>query len=617
MRSIIVAAVFSIWLVPTVQAADSARPGAPHLFPHDVLAYARINDMTELKQTVKEGQFGKLLNDPELKPLAGDLYAGTADLFQQVGERLGVSLDELLSIPEGEVAVGLLAFDADDRQDTTADAPQGDSPAALRERIERRRRRNGRIGMIGIMEAGDRNGLLKRLLDRLSDRLLNQGYAVRDSEAFDTPITAFQSPGVGQPGIEFCQLEGVTIFGVGDGVVEETLARWKGTDKTKSLAQNQDFGAVMGPCVGAEATEPQITFFVNPYAIGERLIKARGGAAALVWPLIEDLGIDKLKGIGGSSFSGGETFDGILHVHVLVQAPRDGLFSVVRPASGDINPPKWVPDDISSYTTLYWDLPNSYKGLGRIVDRFQGEDTLERRVEEPLQREFGIDVQGDLLELLTGRVTLARWYEPPARINSQSQLFGIEVKDAAKAAELLAKLADRFPEQMNRQDEGNVVVYAGRQPPADRFPENLRRPEPRLALLGDQILFTDSSSFLQRAIRAHGGAQPRLTGVPEYDLVAGEVGGKLDGQPPFLFSFSRAQEMLRQFYEMAAAPEMKASLARQAENNPGMARLSEIMNKHDLPPFDVLSKYFAPGGSFAYDSPTGIHYTTFNLRPMP
>lgn len=597
----------------------AARPGAPHLMPHDVLAYARIDDASEMREIFKDSSFGRMLNDPKLKPLASDLYGAGAELFEKLSEQLGVSLDELLSIPDGEVAFALLPFgvssDSQEKASPKAETKTpDDSPEAIRERINQRRRRNAMVGALGILETGDQEPLLKTMLDRLADQLANQNYVNNDREVLGVQITGFRAPSVSQPGIEFCQVDGVTLFGVGEGVVEDALQRWKGKAEGKTLAQNEDFAAVMGPCVGAEDTEPQITFFVNPFGIAERFIKNAGGGAALVWPIVADLGASKIKGIGGSSFTGNDFFEGILHVHVLIESPRDGFFAVLRPKSGDINPPNWIPDDVSSYTAVYWDFPNAYKGLGRILDRFQGEDTLARKVETPFLERTKIDLQKELIDQMTGRVTMARWYEPPAKVNSQTRLVAIEMKDPARTAETLNKLAKAFPNQLEKQYEGSVVVYR-RPARADAIaPEGMRPPQPQLALLGNHVVFCDSTAFLQRAIRADAGAVPRLTGVVEYDLIASEVGGKLDGQPAFLFSFSRAQETLRQFYEMAAAPGAKEDLARAGETNETAAKLSEIMKNHELPPFDALSKYFAPTGAFAYDSPTGIHYTTFTLR---
>jgi hypothetical protein len=33
-----------------------------------------------------------------------------------------------------------------------------------------------------------------------------------------------------------------------------------------------------------------------------------------------------------------------------------------------------------------------------------------------------------------------------------------------------------------------------------------------------------------------------------------------------------------------------------------------------LPPFEVLQRYLAPGGTVVVDDETGLHYTDFSLR---
>lgn len=587
------------------------RPGAPHLFPHDVLAYARVDDMQRLRQAAGESSFAKMLNDPQLKPLAGELYLTVAELFDSVSDQFGITLDELLNIPQGEVAFAVVPFDAAQQDDTVDD---DDSPEAIRQRLQSRRRRSGSIGLIGLLETKENSPLLQNLLDAMADLLRNQGYVTLYNDVAETTITTYRGPDANRPAVEYCQVDGVTVLGVGEGVVAETLRRWKIGPQGTSLAQNDDFGAVLTPCVGAEETRPQLTFFVNPHGIVERVIKSRGGAAALFWPIIEDLGLGKLRGVGGSVFTGGEVFESIFHVHMLIKKPRDGFFAVVRPDSGDIHPPAWVPDDVSSYTTVSWDIANSYAGLGRILERFQGENALQRLAEEPIMRQTDVDLQSEVIDLMTGRVVVMRWYEPPARINSQTLLVGIEVKDGAQAVEVLEKLADAFPSRMVRRDQGSVIVYHGSGPPADRFPEGRRLPDPRVALLDNFILMTDSPQLLERAMRTNVGALPKLERIPDFEIVANEVAGKLDGDPPFLFGFSRAQQLLRQFYEMAEAPNMRQRLRDGGSGNPALGRLSAVLDKHDLPPFDLIAKYFEPSGDFAYDSPSGLHYTTFTLK---
>lgn len=602
----------------STSAADAPRPGAPHLFPDNTLAYARIDDAKQFKEAMSESSIGRMLNDPELRPFVSDVYGAAAELFDQISDQFDVSLDELLKIPQGEVAIAVIPL-GPDPDDEVEEAEQEDetsrdeSPEAIRQRLRQRRRAANAFGFVAVIEAGENTPIAERLLTRLGDRLTQGRYARRDVSYKGAEIARYSPPVTAQADIEFCVRDGAILMGVGEGLVAEMLARWDGDDAGPTLAQNADFAAAMGPCVGAEATQPQVTFFLDPYEFARRVVSGQGGPPALVWPLVEEMGAARFRGVAGSSFFGGEFFESINHIHVLIETPRDGLLSVVRPATGDINPPAWVPSDVMSYTTLYWDLPNTYAGLGRILDRFQGKDSLQRLAEEPLKQRFDVDLQGDVINQLTGRVTIMRWYERPARINSQTQLWGLEVKEAAKAAETLEKLAEAFPGQVEKEQEGSITVYAGRGP-GQNFPPRFRRPTPCVALLGDHVLFSDSRELLKRAIRANAGALPRLKEVPEYDLVAVEVGGMLEGEEPFLFTFMRSEEMLRQFYEMAAAPGAAEFLKRAGETNPAMAKLAKALEDHPLPPYDTLTKYFAPSGGFAYDSPTGIHYTDFSVK---
>ena len=51
-----------------------------------------------------------------------------------------------------------------------------------------------------------------------------------------------------------------------------------------------------------------------------------------------------------------------------------------------------------------------------------------------------------------------------------------------------------------------------------------------------------------------------------------------------------------------------------ADSNPMFQALNAALDKHQLPPFAVLSKYLAPSGGFLVEEETGLHYTTFTLQ---
>ena len=85
--------------------AWAQRPTAPKLFSQKTLAYARVDDTRELKAKLAQTSGGKLSQDPQLKPILGSFYSTFSTLVQGMQDAIGVNLDELLSIPNGELAI--------------------------------------------------------------------------------------------------------------------------------------------------------------------------------------------------------------------------------------------------------------------------------------------------------------------------------------------------------------------------------------------------------------------------------------------------------------------------------------------------------------------------------
>ncbi len=87
------------------------RLTAPRLFPENTLAYIRVDDVTQLKQALDRSSLGKLGNDEKLKPIFSEFYGSLVRNTQELEDAVGLNLDELLSIPSGELAVALLPPD--------------------------------------------------------------------------------------------------------------------------------------------------------------------------------------------------------------------------------------------------------------------------------------------------------------------------------------------------------------------------------------------------------------------------------------------------------------------------------------------------------------------------
>ncbi len=598
----------------SIGAEEDTTPGAPRLLPKDTLAYIRIDNVDDMRTDMAASSMGRMMNDPQLKPFVSEVYTTLGDLFEQFGEQIGLSLEELLAIPTGQVAAAAMPANLSERdQELAEDEADSDSPEAIRRRIERKREQQNAIAGIFILEAGKNLDNMMSLVDRLEEQMIQGGYVRRTSKVKGTTIVKLLPPRQGRPEIEYFTKDDTLIFGIGHDTAAKSLAQWTGTSEEDSLADRADFTSLMSRCIGAEETRPQMTFFFDPYRFVERLVN-RGGAAALVWPLVENLGVSKIRGIGGSTFQGGEVFEDIAHMHILLDPPRDGMFGVLRPETGDTTPPKWVPDDVSGYLTLNWDFEQTYENLDKLIASFQGADPMKRFVEEPAKQALGISIKEDVLENLTGRFITSSWMEPPARLNSQTRLFGLELKDGLSAKGVIAKLRDKRPNDIEVETIGGVVVYGPKNQRQRNLPENFRQPKPGVIILGKWIIFSDSRKLLTRVTQANADSIPRLVNVPEYDLVSSELGGKLDGETPFMVSFMRGADSIRQIYDLTKSPETLRFIRSASENNPFLARMLGLLDKNELPDFEEFEKYFAPTGSFAYDETGGMHFGWFTLR---
>ncbi|QEF99865.1 hypothetical protein Mal15_39320 [Stieleria maiorica] len=610
---------------PLATAADSksdddAAPGAPRLLPSDTLVYVRLDSADDLREQLDKTSIGKMIDDPKMRPFADQFYATARDLFDEISDRVGVNLDELLAIPHGQVAFAIhpvKPLDEDEKPELQA--RENEDQTALEQRRERQKRRElYSFGGTLIIDADDNIDQLMSIIQRFEEQVLQGGYVRRIREIDSTEVTRLLPGRGGQQPIEFFERDGTLVIGVGNSTAQDVLNHWLDKSDEPTLADSAKFGTIMSRCIGAEETRPQLTFFVDPHAIIDRVIKRSGSlTAGFIWPVIQDLGANRIGGIGGSSFSGGDVFEGIAHYHIKIDPPRDGVLGVLRPETGDTTPPNWVPDSVAGYTSINWDFEKAYENVGKVIDKLQQRtDALQELVEAPVEKRLGVKLREDLLQNMTGRLVRVTWMEQPIRFNSGVNALAIEMKDPIKTKSNLAQIRDRIPNQMKVDSISGHVVYRLRGP-GDNFPKNMRRPEPSFMVLGKWLIYADSTQFMEKAALADAGNLPRLVQLPEYDLVASELGGKLDGEAPFLLSFIDGAQGIRVIYDLAKDENSRNMIRRAGENNIVARKFSELLDQNELPPFSEFEKYFAPTGFFGYDEPDGIHFGFFTLRAEP
>lgn len=565
--------------------AQAERAVAPKILPEGTLAFVRISDTQDLIAKFKETATGRMFQDENIAPLVRQLYGSVEEQFKQIEDRVGLPLTEILKIPQGEVCFAVV--------------PQGDGMPAI----------------ILMIDVKDKILSVNKLLEK-GEALLTENGGTKTSEVInDVKLNLY----TGQGGTTFAQFEkdGTLVIASTKEVVKPLLEAWTGNSEVKSLADDAKFNSIMSRCGGSKDERPQITWYVDPVSIARKVLA--NGPASLALAFFTPLGLDGVKGMGGSMTMGLGEFDGVTHFHLLLDNPRAGVVELLAMGSGDTTPESWVPNDVTTYMTLHWRFEDMYKNGNKLWDSLQGEGDFKNIVKSRLSDNLGIDVETDIVPALDGRVTYAQWVEKPITVNSQVNIVGIKLKDAkafqtAVVEKLIAKAP---PAAIEKKSFGGVTYWAMNIPQREGAPElpaGFRRPTPAVAIIGDYLVLTDSTAALHHCITVTSDSTRGLAGDLEYKLIAGKIKRQVGGDNPGMIAFSKPEEALRFVYELVRAENTQKGLDTAAENNDFLRGVSKALKDNPLPAFSVLAKYFAPSGGMMVNDETGFHYMTFTLK---
>jgi hypothetical protein len=589
----------ALFLIPAFGAARYARaehPPAPKLLPHDTLAILRIPDTQEMLSRFRETAIGRIGQDEEIKPLVSQLYAAVQDAWKQIEDRVGVPIDQILRLPQGEVCLAVL--------------PMAEGPPAV----------------VFFIDTGDQVVTARKLLESGERALLENGGQKASETIEDVPVAIYSGPG-GNSVAQF-EKDGTIVVASRKEIIAPLLKSWSGQSEEKTLADNEKFVSIMNRCGAGDKDRPHVTWYIDPIEIAKRLL--RNTPASLSLALFPVLGLDGIKAVGGSMIFSTEEFDDVQHVHLLLDNPRAGIVDLLNLGGGDTSPENWVPGDVVTYSTFHWKFQETFDKGAKLYNSLSNEGAFEAEVRTRLSENIGIDVQKELLPLLDGRVTLANWIERPIRLNSQTNIIGIKLTDPAAAKALLDKVAAKFADNLERKSFGGTTYWVaalpqGRGPglrvrlgpgaaPGEEPGANLRPPEGCICILGDYLIFTDSSAALHQCIVTASDTKRSLANDLEFKLIASKIKRQVGGESAGFVQFNRPEEAMRFVYDMATGGDAKRFLERQAEDNPFLRDVDKALKDHPLPPFSVIAKYLAPGGGMIVNDETGFHYMTFTLK---
>ncbi len=583
----------AVWLAACLLAVAAGRAGfadeaipSERRLPKNVVAFMSLRNVSDFKAQWSKTLFGQLERDDSLADFRSDVEKQLAEASQSLEDRMGLSLDDLLSIPHGEIAAAAI------------NGP-GAKPAAVL-----------------FLDFGEHEEPLQKLLAKAAESAENDGVKRSEEEIEDTRVIVFQKPAEDvekksqELGAYFLK-DTFLVLGTDLTAIKAVLSRWDGKHD-RTLAENEVYRYILEKCRDENAdSAPQLNWFIDPVAMVQALVEVpqaqvagqMGQILAAVPAMIPILGFDKFRGMGGTFDIARGDYDMVSRTLVCLDRPSKGVVNLIQFDQKAQAPPKWLSTDWSGYTGLNWNVGKAYTAVEGFVDMFQGPGTLAQMIQGLADNENvgGIHLKKDVLDQITGTVHLAHDDAGEKEDAADAFLVAVELKNVAAFRATLAKVA-RIPgvKIKEREFQGEMIYEIEGGGGADDDDDDDGDGDEKqfsMTIAESHLMVASRVRLLERVLR----------GVADRETLAESAAYKrIARQFPVqtaMISFSRQDTQLKQFLEV-----LKGGHAGLPEGALGSFDFSK------LPDIQALKKYMPVSGGFMERDERGLKITSFSLR---
>ncbi|MGH7200200.1 MAG: DUF3352 domain-containing protein [Planctomycetaceae bacterium] len=554
------------------RAADDAVP-APRLLPPGVQAFVTVPDVPKLKDQWNETLLGRLRDEEELADFWRDVDAQLRKASADLEQEIGVSLEDLLAVPSGELT---LAFVAE----------EGQTP-----------------GGVMLLDYGENEETINTLLETASEKLTEEGAERSTAEFEDTRLVIYTFPkdeedqNSEERSVAYFLRDSYLVVATERSLLEAVLARWNG-EHPKTFADDEVFQYVRQRSTVPNA-EPALMWYVDPVRLVQTIVRTQDEAdfqTQMAMSFLEPLGLTQIRGMGGAFDLATERYDVVNRTFIYVEPPAKGVLELARFPAVEQSPPDWAPADAPSYLQVNWDVQSAWAGLEKIVDSFQGMGAFQRIIDRAAQNENGPKVhpKKDVLDQLTGTVHVLT--RPPEEEGDAAQppqpdyLVALDLKDAQKIRDVLSRVAEAPNVPVEAREFQGETIYEIPTDPKNPAVGNALS----LAVGQGQLLLSNDVTMIEGILRDDGDRKP-LAETQEYRRIAEQF-----PEETSLIGYQRQDTQIKLLYNMLRSGRTELEI--------------EGIDFTKLPEFEVIEKYLPPTGAYAVPDEHGALYVTFSLR---
>jgi hypothetical protein len=583
--------------------AAQGRAATPpeKIVPDSTVLFLKINNTAAFRESFRQTELGQLWADPALKGLKDDLADRIDEATKSLKDKLGVSIRDLLELPQGTAAIAVV---------------KRDHPKLP-------------IAVLLMADAGKNTSAMTDVLTRATKQGEESGFTVTTESFRGADLHVLQPPKEKEkdkandqdkdqpkenPPVVWTHLQSLFFVGSDVDALKDLLAHAQGRDD--ALAANESFTKIQGKL----GSEVQVVWFIDVAKLVKQVVAVAGatakeGAGAQAQQaeaMLQVMGFNGLKALGGGLTFNTGGYDSVNKTIVLAPAPVQGVLKVFDWPKAKLRPESWVPAAVATYQSLSWDLDKAFTALNDLVNTFQ--PGMLNVVEQSLVGPNGgdpISFQKDIFGPLGNRITLISDFKKPITENSQRMLVAFELQDARAFQNTLNRLMVLTGAAPKKREFQGTTIYDFELPnlpaPNNAGGASLKGPV-SVAIAKDTLFASTDPTFLEQVLR--GG--PGLADSAAFQSVAKELPDRVSSM-----SYSRSDEQARLSYDMIKSGKFEKAIQNAAAAGNGgeaFAKLGKVFDKQKLPEFSVFAKYISPGGGYSVMEDDGLTLTGFTLR---
>jgi hypothetical protein len=576
-------------------AAPLTRAAAPpeNVLPDSTVLFVKINNAANLRESFLQSQFGQLWNDSALKPWRESIAEKLDDSSKTIKETLGLSIRELIELPQGTVSMGIIARD------------DAKVPAAL----------------VLSMDVGKNSEQTASALTKATKVAEEKGAKVETQDFKGLTIHVLhmvekkddkdKKDDKPQPPLVWTQNKSVFTITTDVDELKKLIENAEG--RTESLASTESYSQAVKKFGG----EPQVLWFVDVSRFLKIFTQAAAandknpGAAQQVETMLQISGINGLKALAGSVVLNSGNFDSLTKTVFLAPAPVQGVLKAFKMPKVALRPEPWVPASVSSYQTVSWDLDAAFLAINDIANMFQPGilNVLEQQLVGPNGGE-PISFQKDIFGPLGNRITMITDYKKPIKEDSQRTLIAVALSDSKAFERTFTKLIGLLGGEPKKREFQGTTIYDFEMPNLGNAPgNNAVRGPMSLTVAKDMFFISSEATLLEQVLRGGG---PNLNDSAVFQEVVKELPSQSSSM-----SFTRPDEQARISYDLIKNGQFsKAVRSAAAGAGPDLSKLADLIDqdKDKLPDFSVFAKYLSQGGGYGIADDDGMVLTGFTLR---